>query len=216
MAPLSPLERVVQFVQKLFVVPAAIWNSLATGTLGAPLRWIGRLFGWYKRRIWDRTTRNAAGVQTGKRIGFTLAGTALGLYILPTVIVSVFSAVLLLTTMRTEEVFLNSSEEIDPAGDVHNIKGCTAIRCSEQNSVYYHVRPDFVHDVYAWTKGRWAFYPDNVAAVVAPGVNSCTVTSYGFRMRLLRGWGIYPDILDATCEPYMAPNGLPAGVVPTP
>lgn len=206
MAPLSPLERVVAFVQKLFVIPVAIWNGLSKGALGAPLRWLSRVFGWYKRRIWDRYTRGADGKQTGKRLGLTFAGTAVFLWFLPDIIVGTFSTALIATTLHTETAFLTQTEEIDPAGDVHSIKGCRAIPCSEADAIYYRVRPDLAHSAYSWITTGGPFFPDLTASVVAPGVNKCTVTSYGFRMRLLRGWGVYPDMLDATCEPYNAPT----------
>jgi hypothetical protein len=215
MAPLTPLERAVRFVQSLLAVPKAIWNSLATGKLGAPLRWLGSLFGWYKRRIWNRYTRNAAGEQTAKRVGLTFAGTLVFLWLLPGIIAGVFSTVLIATTLHTETAFLTQTEEIDPDGDVHSIKGCRAIPCSESDAIYYRVRPDWAHSFYSYFTTGGPFFPDLTASVVAPGVNKCSVTSYGFRMRLLRGWGIYPDMLDATCEPYTIPNGAPAGVVPT-
>lgn len=38
---------------------------------------------------------------------------------------------------------------------------------------------------------------------IAPGINRCEVLSYGISVKaLMRGWGIYPLMLDAVCEPY--------------
>lgn len=45
------------------------------------------------------------------------------------------------------------------------------------------------------------FYPDYVAATVAPGWQECTITSYGFRAKLfIRRLEIYPELLSVDCQ----------------
>ena len=139
-----------------------------------------------------------------KRAGWTIFGTLFALWLVPSILLTGWQAGLMAVTMKHEEVFLTSAEEIDPEGEVHAIRGCRSIPCSEADATYFRVRSTWMHDGYALLKRGHMFYPEEVAGVVAPGVNRCQVTSYGIRMRaLMRGWGIYPDMLNAVCTPWV-------------
>ena len=204
----NALERFVMGLEKALAWP------LATARKGAgtrPGRWVARLALWYKTRVWDRFARDAQGKTTAKRAGFTLLGTLVALWLLPGFIGSAVQGALMATTWQGEEtVYLIDSQEIDPDGDVHAIRGCRSLPCTESNSLYFRVRPDLAHTLYSLLAQGDFFYPDLTASVVTPGLNRCTVTSYGVRMRVLRGWGYYPDLLNATCTPLSEETALPS------
>jgi len=115
--------------------------------------------------------------------------------------------VLLLTSLQTETFYLNNSEEIDPEANIHSVRGCRSEGlCEEQDAAYFRVRPRLSHDVWKFIKYRNPIYvPDHVVAPIAPGVNKCSVTYYGYRMtsswiaRLLRSLQFYPTMLEASC-----------------
>lgn len=170
----------------------------------------------YQRWIWNRFARNKAGRYTGKRIAATLLMTAFLLWLIPSMLLTVWQAGLMATTWKDEVVFLTSAEEVDPLSEVHSIRGCRAIPCRESDAIYYRVRSSWMHDGYALLKRGHMFYPEEVAGVVAPGVNRCEVTSYGIRIKaLMRGWGIYPEMLDAVCTPYQTETGQAMQADPT-
>lgn len=172
---------------------------------GSPLGWlyrtVGKLAGWYRRRVWQRFARKADGNLGKRRVSAILFSTAFAFWMIPAMIGAVWQGTLMLTTWENETIFLTNSEEV--GDDVFAIKGCRKIPCSEADATYFRVRSTLAHTIYAFgTRGN-AFYPDYTASVVAPGVNSCEVTSYGIRVKaLMRGWDVYPDMLDAVCVPY--------------
>ena len=69
------------------------------------------------------------------------------------------------------------------------------------------VKPRLAHDFWKLVNYGNPFYvPDHVVAPIAPGVNQCQVTYYGYRMtsswisRLLRSLEFYPVMLEANCR----------------
>jgi hypothetical protein len=153
--------------------------------------------------IWSKLVYDDAGKFRRYRAGLTIVGTIGMLYIIPFMLFLAWQTTLYMTTRNQETIFLTLSQEIDPENDIHSIKGCEAIPCSEDNSVYYRVRPTTFHQFYAFGTRGSMFYPDLVASVVAPGYNKCEVHSYGIRVKtLMRKFDIYPDMLDAVCTPY--------------
>jgi hypothetical protein len=199
------LERAVQFTQTKAQGLTDFYHDRAHGPLSRLVRIIKATALWYKRRIWDRYTVNEDEKRTPKRVAATVFATLLALYLIPTALHATWQGGLMALTWRDEIVYLNAAEEVDPDGDVHSIRGCREIPCRESDSIYFRVRPTWMHDVYALITRGTVFYPDYVASVVAPGVNRCEVVSYGIRVRaLMRGWDIFPDMLDAVCTPYDA------------
>jgi len=185
-----------------------------------PLKWIiGIVMGivsWYRRRVWTRFARNKEGQMTTRRVSATVALTIFVLWMLPAAVLSVWQAGLMAATYKVEKVYLTNAEEVDPDGEVHSIRGRRTIEGKESETIYFRVRASWMHDWWAFAKRGHFFYPEEVAGVVAPGLNECTVTSYGIRIRaLMRGWGIYPDMLDAVCRPMsVAGDGGSADAVP--
>lgn len=199
----APLVRLVTWANARLAVTLDFLDRNFSGVwrvVSAPFRWIWRV---YSRQIWNRFARNRDGRVTPKRAGWTVLGTVIFLAIMPTVLHLGWQVALFQTTWKDEVIYLTSAEEIDPENEIHSIRGCRQLPCAESDSVYFRVRSSVLHDAHAmWTKGH-RFYPEEVAGVVAPGVNRCEVRSYGIRVKaLMRGWGIYPDMVDAICVPY--------------
>lgn len=210
--PETFLERLVRSTQ----ARVAQWRAWFETYAGAPARKVfgilARLFSWYRRRIWKPLATDRTGRTRPGRGAATLAGTILAIWMIPGLLFATWQTGFLLLTGTTETIYLSAAEEIDPEADLHAIRGCRAMPCQEADAIYFRVRPTLVHDLYALTTRGSLFYPDYVASVVAPGVNKCEVHSYGLRIRaLMRGWGIYPDMLDATCTPYETDRYFPQG-----
>lgn len=172
---------------------------------GSPLGWlyrtVGTFAGWYRRRIWQRFARKADGSFGKRRVSAILFGTVFALYMIPTMLFACWQGALMFTTWETETLYLTNSEEVGE--DEFAIRGCRAIPCSEADATYFRVNTSLMHNLFAYSTRGNAFYPDYTASVVAPGVNSCDVISYGIRIKaLMRGWDVYPWLLDAVCVPY--------------
>ncbi len=197
----NTLERVVAWIESVIATIVGLLSFLNKGPLGWIFRKVGQFTRWYRRRVWDRYARNGDGQLTKKRTAGTLISTMLVIWMIPTVIYACWQGLLMATTWENEELYLTSAEEV--GDDIHSVRGCRKIPCSESDAIYFRVRSSLMHNLYAIADHGSVFYPDYTASVVAPGVNSCKVVSYGFRVKaLMRGWDIYPDMLDATCVPY--------------
>jgi hypothetical protein len=104
-----------------------------------------------------------------------------------------------LTARVNEIVYLSSAQEISE--DTYAVKGCEAKECSIENSLSFRIESNAFAQVWSLTNKGILFYPDYVAAIVAPEIRECTVTSYGTRWKfLIRNWNIYPEILDVSCK----------------
>lgn len=114
----------------------------------------------------------------------------------------------LATAQRNEVVYLSNAQEISEDGNNFSVQGCEVVdatadfTCDESNSIYYRIESSgFAHLWSLFVKGQ-VFYPEYVAAPIAPGWQQCTTTSYGVRIKaLMRGWDIYPTLLSANCHP---------------
>lgn len=111
------------------------------------------------------------------------------------------------TVKSDEVVYLSNAQEIDPNSNIHSVQGCQAalpgkdFSCSVDQSLYFRIVPSLFSEVWSILHKGELFFPDYVAATVAPGWQKCTITSFGFRAKLfLRGLDIYPTLLTATCE----------------
>lgn len=197
----NTLERIVARIESTIAATAGILSLLNKGPLGWVLRKLGQFGRWYRSRIWNRYARNAEGQMTKKRVTATVLATLLALWITPSILHAAWQGTLMATTWEDEVLYLTNAEEVGE--DIHSVRGCRKIPCSESDAIYFRVRTSLMHNVYALVDHGSVFYPDYTASVVAPGVNRCDVTSYGFRVKaLMRGWDVYPDMLDATCVPY--------------
>jgi hypothetical protein len=115
--------------------------------------------------------------------------------------------VLIGLSKRTEVFYLTQSDEIDPENNIHSVRGCRKrTECAEVDAAYFRVQPRLAHDIWKlWVYGNPVYVPDHIVAPIAPGLNECHVTYYGYRMtsswiaRLLRSLQLYPTMLEATC-----------------
>jgi hypothetical protein len=165
-----------------------------------PGKW---LFHWYRRQ-WERWTRKNGRFSITRGAAMLMA-TSLIIYFPVFAVLELFwdASWYLMTAKRDEVVYLTSSQEIDSDRDVHNVKGCETKPCQDQNSLYFRVRPTMFNHLWSVFHNGDVFYPDYVAGAVAPGMNRCTITSYGIRfkfiMRRMEGLNVYPDLLAARC-----------------
>lgn len=169
---------------------------------------ISRVFRLYKwtangyMKIWNKFVYTSEGVFSRFRAAMLIIMTCLSIYVIPNMIFLSMHGVLYSFTAQREVIYLTNSQEIDAENDIHAIKGCEFLPCNNDNSVYYRVSPtNFAHAYSIFTEFSF-FYPDLVASVVAPGLNKCTVDSYGIRIKtLMRKGDLYPWMLNAECMP---------------
>lgn len=192
---------------------APLWKIL-----GPALRRIARLYG----RIWNRfayktdkataervLSRARAGVVVGITFAFlaALTPTRTGDAVRFVTVEPVFDGILMAVSMKTETFYLNHAEEIDPEANEHAVRGCKHEGlCTERDAAYFRIKPRLSHDIWKLIRqGNPIYVPDHVVAPIAPGVNKCEVTYYGYRVtsswisRLLRSFQIYPTMLEAGC-----------------
>jgi hypothetical protein len=192
----------IRFVTQVLIGLAWFWENLLRPVMRTlfwrPLKYLLRKY----RLLWDRVVYLKSGHFSRLRAGLMVTATIAAIYVIPQLTLFLLHAGLFLATAKRETVYLTQSQEIYPDHDVHSVKGCEELPCTEQSSIYYRVRPYSFHHAWSLVKRGTLFYPDFVAATVPPGVSRCTTLSYGLRIKLLmRQWDLYPDLLDAVCEP---------------
>lgn len=189
-------------VWKNFLQP--IWNVVW---------WLGVGFLWKNyRKIWDRFAYTTVGSERAfsrKRGAYTLIGTIVTLWFVVSIASFAWHTALYITTGRVDEVvYLSNAQEINPDENLFSVQGCEAttnkgenFSCSEDESLYFRIEPSEFAQVWSILSKGGFFYPDYIAASIAPGWQKCTITSYGFRMKtMIRRWEIYPELLSAKCE----------------
>lgn len=176
-----------------------------------------RLWSLY-RRLWDRVvyirfhdTRRFSKTRAGLLLTATV-----GFFYIPVLNISpaaglvefVTDAGLYVATSRYEEtIYLTNTHEIDPEGNMFSVQGGHKLPITDQDSIYFRVRPVLFHQLWSLTHHSWRggppfFFPDYVAAAVPPGVSICIATSYGIRWKwFMRNADWYPDLLAASCVP---------------
>lgn len=183
-----------------------VWINILNPIRGVLASIGGALFGWY-RRLWSLFVykRDPYGdlVFSKKYAGLFIVATFTAFYSAYMVAGFAFDATLYATTHKTDEViYLTNSQEIDPENNIHSVQGCTSLPCDDESSIYFRIDPTPFNHVWSLISNHNVFYPDYISAAVPPGVNRCTVSSYGVRLKLMmRGLDIYPYILRASCLP---------------
>jgi hypothetical protein len=195
-----------RFVLQVGVAAAWVWAHVLH-PLWRALTWVFRkLFRQY-RKVWALTVYRRDGfgnLRLSKtRAGVFFAGTLVSLFFIVELIGFGFDSTMYLTTGHHNEVmYLTSSQEVDAPGNVHAVKGCDALPCSDTDSVYFRVTPSAFNHVWSLVHSHTLFFPDYVSAAVPPGLNRCVISSYGVRVKfLMRGFDIYPELLKASCTP---------------
>lgn len=162
----------------------------------------------YYSPIWNKFAYAADGSFSKVRGTATLLSSLVGVWVLYGFLFFMGDVLLYVTTAHVDEVvYLSNAQEIDPLENIHSVQGCTTqaegeqFSCDADKSLYFRIENDDFAEVWSLLNHGTLFYPDYVAAPIAPGWQRCTVTSYGFRMKIfLRGFNIYPSLLSAKCE----------------
>lgn len=172
--------------------------------------WFGKPFQWY-RALWERAVfiEDADGdfAFSKKRAGSMVIATLVALYLLPAFIGGTvefaWDTGRMATTYKYQETwYLGKSQEIDAQGNVFSAQGCESIRCSDQTSIYFRIKPSLAHHMWSLYHNGNVFFPDFVAAGIQNDINKCQVTGYGVRWKfLVRNWDVYPQILSVDCSP---------------
>lgn len=200
-----------RFALQVGVGATWMWNVLLNPLRRAFMATFGWFFRQY-RKLWSLAVYRRTEFGT-----LRLSKTRAGLFLTATVLAAVcavgmasfvFDGVMYAATSRPNEIiYLTQSQEVDAEGNVHAVRGCESLPCSDLDSVYFRISPSAFNHVWSLVDSGSLFYPDYVSAAVPPGVNRCTVTSYGVRMKfLMRGADIYPEVLKASCSPVQTEN----------
>lgn len=119
-----------------------------------------------------------------------------------------FETGLYLATARVDEVvYMSNAQEISSEDNLHSAQGCVnkaegvEFSCGTEDSLYFRIEASAFSHVWSLLNNGTLFYPDYVAAPIAPGWEQCVITSYGVRAKFfMRTWDIYPTLLSATCK----------------
>ncbi len=212
-------ESTIGKIQKEVTALAVFWAQLLRGwhwfyswVVGPVMRPLYRLARWAwgrYRALWDAAVyrKDEHGVRrfVKTRAGLMVTATVVCFYLFTHVVELAWHTCLYaITADRDESVYLISSQEIFPDRNIHAVRGCDALPCTEQNSIYFRVRPTTFNHIWSLIDRRTIFFPDYVAAAAPQGIAKCTITSYGIRiklvMRVIQDLDWYPDILAISCE----------------
>ncbi|MGN7438602.1 MAG: hypothetical protein ACTHOO_08170 [Alcanivorax sp.] len=172
--------------------------------------WIRKPFQWY-RALWERivyvTDKDGDEAFSKQRAGLMVLATLFCLYLLPSFLSGTveffWDTTRMATTYKHQETwYLGKSQEIDAQGNVFSAQGCESIRCTDQTSIYFRIKPSLAHHIWSLYHNKNIFFPDYVAAGIQNDINKCKVTGYGVRWKfLVRNWDVYPQILSVDCAP---------------
>jgi hypothetical protein len=195
-----------RFALQVGVACVWIWSHILRPLWHAATWVFRKLFRQY-RKLWSLVVYRRDEFENLRlsktRAGLFLTGTLVSLFFLFELIGFGFDGTMYAATGHHNEVmYLTSSQEVDAPGNVHAVKGCDALPCSDTDSVYFRVTPSAFNHVWSLIHSHTLFFPDYVSAAVPPGLNRCVISSYGVRVKLLmRGFDIYPELLKASCTP---------------
>ncbi len=195
-----------RFFIQLTVAAYWVWRHILRPVKNAVMGVAGALFRQY-RKLWSLVVYRHDAYGTLRlsktRAGLFLTGTLVAAWCFINIVGFVYDATLYFTTgYHDETMYLTSSQEIDAPGNVHAVKGCAELPCSDADSVYFRINPSGFNHVWSFIHNHTPFYPDFVSAAVPPGFNRCVITSYGLRVKLImRGFDLYPELIKASCVP---------------
>lgn len=156
--------------------------------------------------LWDNVTNTKTGFSKIRGALMLVFAVFYIVFLYETTAVVIDSVLYLTTANVNEEVYLSNSQEILGNENVHSVNGCLiqtindVSSCDANNSLYFRIASSAFNHLWSLGHRGTLFYPDYIAAVVAPGWEPCTITSYGVRFKfLMRNWDIYPTLLDVKC-----------------
>lgn len=200
----------IPFIAQLLASAIWIWSKID------PIRaflWgiVWKVIDWY-RGLWNKHTHVNGEFQI-QRGGIMLAITAaLGYFayvlVLPVVLLLPVSAMYYWPAdwwpnvgYKREQVYLIQSEEIYPDDNIWAIRGCDALPCDRDTSIYYRVAPTLFNHIWSVANKGSIMLPDDIGSGVPTGITECWVSSYGIRVKaLMRTWDLYPEALDISCD----------------
>lgn len=189
------------FIFRNFIWPFYSWAA-----------WLfGIIFWKHFRRAWDRFAykMTPAGERKFSPVygSVMFATTAAILFVVYHLLFIAFDAGLYVTTAKVnEQVYMSNAQEISAETNLHSAQGCITnsdsdtFSCGPEDSLYFRVESSIFNQLWSLAHHGTFFYPDYVAAAIAPGWTKCTITSYGIRVKFfMRSWDIYPRLLEANC-----------------
>lgn len=187
-----------------FFRPPALW--IWRHYLSFWRRWACSTIPGTNERVLSRTRSSAVLVATFLLLSI-FTNTRIGSAVRFVTVEPIADAILIGLSKRVEVFYLTQSDEIDPDNNIHSVRGCRKRgECAEVDAAYFRVQPRLAHDVWKLlTYGNPVYVPDHIVAPIAPGLNECHVTYYGYRMtsswiaRILRSLQFYPTMLEAKC-----------------
>lgn len=190
------------FIFNRFIWPYYSWCAwLFSVVFWRPFRSAWDRFG-YKTRS-DGTRRFSTVRGTG-----VIAAAAVTVFFVYQLLFVLFDTALYFTTARVNEtVYMSNAQEISAADNLHSAQGCISkadsaeFTCGTEDSLYFRIESNAFSHIWSLLHNGTLFYPDYVAAPIAPGWEQCVITSYGIRAKFfMRTWDIYPNLLSATCK----------------
>ena len=195
------------------------WIQFTSSALLLWNKFLSPIFGWFNwialdiiwknyRKVWDKLVYDAEGKFSRVRGAVVLGVTIFLLYFAVAIANFIWHTALYFSTVRKDEVvYLSNAQEVNPDENVFSVQGCEIsatsteeFSCGVDQSLYFRIDPTSFSQVWSILNNGTLFYPDYVAAPIAPGWQKCTVTSYGFRLKsFIRNLEIYPELLSATC-----------------
>jgi hypothetical protein len=211
---IGKLSKQVSTMHSIFnqVASAGIWAYqnvidpvVSSRILGWPFRTYGKLWNWAVYKDGEDGEPVFSKRNAGLLLCATLAAGFNASAIVGTTAETAWDTAWMATTTRTETWYLGKSQEIYPDANIFSTQGCETVRCSDQNSIYFRIKPSLAHHVRNLVHNGSVFYSDFVAAAIPNDTNRCEVTYYGTRQNMfVRGFNIYPQILSVECSPLSA------------
>lgn len=197
-----------------FINKSVVMGKYAWEKVGAPIwdrvspigRWVGRN---YMDKIWNKFSytkdENGEDIFSKKRAGIVLTATFALAALAPTILSGTVNMTVdsakMLTTMRTESVYLHSpNTHMD---NTYSVKGCeTAGKCDIDDVVYYNIETSGMKNLWSLFNKGSLYVPKRIVGTISPDSNNkCEVKIYGAHYEnLMEQFDVHPELLDISCE----------------
>jgi hypothetical protein len=174
-----------------------------------PIYWSWRWYYWsWNKFVWVKDKYGTPTFSRPRGAGFILANVAFFYFIMwPVIMLGVDTGLYTLTVRHDEVLYLHSAlpdtAHHDTKDEKFVIQGCDRLPCSDEDSLRFQARFSLFNLIWSLAHHHTIYFEDYVAGAIPPVQNSCVVTTYGVRWKLLiRGIDIYPDLLEVkSCVP---------------
>ena len=132
-----------------------------------------------------------------------VVGTAAVALSLPEIFSTAAHGVFMATTYDRHFVYMQDAHEISPEDNVWAARGCNEWPCDDETSLYYRIKPSFLHHVWSLAVNKNFFFADYVAGAIPAVPSKCDIESYGFRGKFfVRNFEVFPYIMSVhSCVP---------------